>query len=40
VSYAQLERPILGEFGIHTEEQCKAVMERLLSSFEKRSAAF
>jgi putative nucleotidyltransferase with HDIG domain len=40
VSFVQLEKPILGEFNIRTEEQFTAVMERMKSSFEKRAASF
>jgi putative nucleotidyltransferase with HDIG domain len=40
VTFEQLERPVLSDFGIRTEEQARKVLERLQKSFEKRSATF
>jgi putative nucleotidyltransferase with HDIG domain len=36
VTYEQLERPILSEFGIDTEEKLMKILQRLQKSFEQR----
>jgi putative nucleotidyltransferase with HDIG domain len=40
VSFEQIERPVLSEFGIRTEEQCRTVLTRLEKSFERRLSTF
>ena len=40
ITYEQIERPVLLDFGIRTEEQCRSILERLQKSFERRSATF
>ena len=40
VGFEQMEKPVLGEFGIRTEEQCRTVLARLKKSFEGRIATF
>ena len=38
ISYEQLEKPVLGDFGIRTKEQLLEVASKLRSAFEKRHA--
>ena len=38
ISYEQLEKPVLGDFGIRTKEQFLGVASKLRSTFEKRHA--
>ncbi|HEY9594045.1 MAG TPA: HDOD domain-containing protein [Spirochaetia bacterium] len=40
VGFEQLEKPVLSEFGIRAEEQCRTVLTRLQKSFERRVATF
>jgi putative nucleotidyltransferase with HDIG domain len=40
ITFEQLEKPVLSEFGIKGEEQCTRIMERLQKSFERRVATF
>jgi len=40
ITFEQVERPVLLEFGIRTEEQLKGLQERMQKSFEARAAAF
>jgi putative nucleotidyltransferase with HDIG domain len=40
ISFEQLEKPVLGEYGIASEEQCRKIMERLQKSFENRVSTF
>ncbi len=40
ITFEQLERPVLGDFGIRTEEQCRSILERLQKSFARRSETF
>ncbi len=40
LTFEQIETPVLLEFGVHSEEQGRGILERLHSSFEKRVAAF
>jgi putative nucleotidyltransferase with HDIG domain len=40
ITFEQIERPVLLDFGIRTEEQCRSVQDRLQKSFERRVAAF
>jgi putative nucleotidyltransferase with HDIG domain len=40
VTFEQMERPVLVEYGIRNEEQCRKVLERLQKSFERRSSTF
>ena len=38
VTFEQIERPVLMEFGIRTEEQGRSILERLQTSFDRRAA--
>jgi HD-like signal output (HDOD) protein len=38
VTFEQLERPVLSEFGIRTEEQMRSIMEKLQAAFLKRAS--
>ena len=40
ITFEQVERPVLLDFGIRTEEQLKGVQERLKESFDRRTALF
>jgi len=40
ITFEQMERPVLGDFGIRNEEQCRRILERLEKSFEHRTATF
>jgi putative nucleotidyltransferase with HDIG domain len=40
ITFEQVEKPVLGEFGIKNEEQCQRVMERLQKAFEQRASTF
>jgi len=40
ITFEQLEKPVLVEFGIADEERCRAVLARMQKSFERRRAAF
>jgi putative nucleotidyltransferase with HDIG domain len=40
ITYEQVERPVLLDFGIRTEDQLRSIMERLQQSFERRAATF
>jgi len=40
ITFEQIERPVILDFGIRTEEQCRRVIERLQNSFERRAATF
>jgi putative nucleotidyltransferase with HDIG domain len=40
ITFEQMERPVLSEFGIRTEEQCRTVLARLQKSFERRASTF
>jgi putative nucleotidyltransferase with HDIG domain len=40
ISFEQLEKPVIGEFGIKSEEQCTKIMERLEKSFDRRVSTF
>jgi len=40
VTFEQLEKPVLGEFGMDSEERFMKVLERLQKSFEDRKKAF
>ncbi len=41
ITFEQMERPVLLDFGIHTEDQASStVQERMQKSFEKRAEAF
>jgi putative nucleotidyltransferase with HDIG domain len=38
ITFEQVERPVLTDFGIRTEEQLRSVQERMQLSFEKRTS--
>ena len=40
ITFEQIERPVLVDFGIRTEEQCRSILERLQKSFERRASTF
>jgi HD-like signal output (HDOD) protein len=40
VTFEQMEKPVLSDYGIRTEEQARKVLERLQSSFDRRAATF
>lgn len=40
VTFEQMEKPVLSDYGIRTEEQARKVLERLQKSFERRAATF
>jgi putative nucleotidyltransferase with HDIG domain len=40
ITFEQMERPVLGDFGIRSEEQCRRILERLQKSFAHRTATF
>jgi putative nucleotidyltransferase with HDIG domain len=40
ITFEQIERPVLVDFGIRTEEQCRNILERLQKSFERRASTF
>jgi HD-like signal output (HDOD) protein len=39
-TFEQIEKPVLSDFGIRTEEQCRGILERMQQSFERRAATF
>ena len=40
ITFEQIERPVLLDFGIRDEEQCRSILVKLQKSFERRTAAF
>jgi putative nucleotidyltransferase with HDIG domain len=40
ITFEQMERPVLLEYGIRSEEQCRRILERLQKSFERRASTF
>jgi putative nucleotidyltransferase with HDIG domain len=40
ITYEQMERPVLLDYGIRNEEQCRRILERLQKSFERRASTF
>jgi putative nucleotidyltransferase with HDIG domain len=40
ITFEQLELPVLGDFGIRSEEQCNKILARLQKSFEDRRMSF
>jgi putative nucleotidyltransferase with HDIG domain len=40
ITFEQMEKPVLSEFSIRTEEDCRRIMERLQKSFERRTLTF
>ncbi|MGO9310725.1 MAG: HDOD domain-containing protein [Spirochaetia bacterium] len=40
ITFEQIERPVLSDFGIGTEEQGRSILARLKNAFERRTAAF
>ena len=40
ITFEQIERPVLLDFGIRAEDQCRSILERLQKSFDRRAATF
>jgi putative nucleotidyltransferase with HDIG domain len=40
LTFEQMEKPVLGDFGIRNEEQCRRILGRLQKAFEQRRSAF
>jgi putative nucleotidyltransferase with HDIG domain len=40
ITFEQLEKPVVGDFGIRSEEQCRRILGRLQKSFEQRRIKF
>jgi len=40
IDFNQMEKPVLGDFGIRSADQCANVLDRLKKSFEERRAKF
>jgi HD-like signal output (HDOD) protein len=40
LSFEQIEKPVLSDFGLRTQEQCQSILERLQKSFERRAQSF
>jgi len=40
ITFEQIERPVLLDFGIRAEEQCRSILVKLQKSFERRTATF